>query len=86
MIISAYAKANLMDDELYKNLKREINRRLYEFTSPTELCMILNALARCKVSAQQCCEAVCDLVGDYIVLMACQTVCISQSCGANFER
>ncbi|ORM39527.1 uncharacterized protein BXIN_3091 [Babesia sp. Xinjiang] len=48
MIMSAYAKAELMDDTLYQCLKAEIDRRMYEFITPTELCMVLNAVAKCK--------------------------------------
>lgn len=53
MIISAYAKAGLMEDNLYRKLKDEIRNRLYEFSTPVELCMVLNALARCKETEQE---------------------------------
>ncbi|GBE60502.1 hypothetical protein, conserved [Babesia ovata] len=53
MIISAYVKAGLMEQSLYETLKTEINQRMYELNTPTEICMILNAVARYKDRDEQ---------------------------------
>ncbi|CDR94339.1 hypothetical protein BBBOND_0106480 [Babesia bigemina] len=53
MIISAYVKAGLMEQSLYDSLKAEINQRMYELSTPTEICMILNAVARYKDRDEQ---------------------------------